>query len=608
MIGPVAAKGALDAGREVGRTLGNVYAWGVVGSIIGTFATGFVLINWLGTTAVIMAVACVLAAMAVFFQARSIGGWAWLAIIVLTATLATGSTQTTRSLGERLHLRTPLAENVIYFKQSQYSNVQVVESEENPMKREMHIDSLLHSTIDLDRPLDLIYSYQKVYAAITKRMFPGRPGVDSLMIGGGGYVYPQYMDAVYPASRTDVVEIDPEVTRAAKAAFGLPEDTAIRSFHEDARVFVDRLQHAAARGEEIARYDIIYVDAFNNYNVPFQLTTLEFTQNVREIIRPDGAYLIHLIDKFESALFLGALVNTVSEVFPYVYIFAEGIPVLEAASLRSTFVVAGFNHSLDTTDLDSECEFACKIFPFSESEFTKVTETPRRPVLTDDYAPIENLIASSARSYARERAYGDWAHAIEEASEDGGGEAALILAQEAMANFPEKVRLRAHTVNLLVDRGLQELERGAAEEAIPYLRRGLDIDSDHIRGRFALIDTYRKLEMIEQSIPLYTGLLDEDPTVRYNFATALAELGRYAEAAEQFQVVTQDMPNLAAGYNNYGNVLRLMGNLKGAVDQFRQALELESGFSDAQNNLTLVLALLQEGASEQSSPAAQSSR
>ena len=34
---------ALEIGRHTGRTIGSVYSWGAVGSIVGTFLTGYFL-------------------------------------------------------------------------------------------------------------------------------------------------------------------------------------------------------------------------------------------------------------------------------------------------------------------------------------------------------------------------------------------------------------------------------------------------------------------------------------------------------------------------------------------------------------------------------------
>ena len=43
MIGPVVAKMAVEQAAKAGSAIGDVYFWGAVGSIAGTFLCGFVL-------------------------------------------------------------------------------------------------------------------------------------------------------------------------------------------------------------------------------------------------------------------------------------------------------------------------------------------------------------------------------------------------------------------------------------------------------------------------------------------------------------------------------------------------------------------------------------
>lgn len=64
MISPVVAKMALDLGRKTGRTIGSIYAWGVVGSIIGTFMTGYYFVAEFNTTRIVVGVAVALGTMA----------------------------------------------------------------------------------------------------------------------------------------------------------------------------------------------------------------------------------------------------------------------------------------------------------------------------------------------------------------------------------------------------------------------------------------------------------------------------------------------------------------------------------------------------------------
>ena len=86
-IGPVVAKMALGEGRRVGSTMGSLYAWAAVGSIFGTFLTGFVLIDAFGSRAIVSGVAVLLALIGLALAAtqyRAGGAFlsTWLAFMV----------------------------------------------------------------------------------------------------------------------------------------------------------------------------------------------------------------------------------------------------------------------------------------------------------------------------------------------------------------------------------------------------------------------------------------------------------------------------------------------------------------------------------------------
>src|SRR6185437_15040828 len=63
-VSPVVAKLAVDRLKRFHRTgtaIGQVYAWGMVGSILGTFLTGFVLIDVVGTKGLVLLLGTMLA-------------------------------------------------------------------------------------------------------------------------------------------------------------------------------------------------------------------------------------------------------------------------------------------------------------------------------------------------------------------------------------------------------------------------------------------------------------------------------------------------------------------------------------------------------------------
>jgi predicted membrane-bound spermidine synthase len=57
MMAPFAVRLKLADARAGGRTAGNLYAVSTVGSIVGTFLAGFVLIAWLGSTNILLLMA-----------------------------------------------------------------------------------------------------------------------------------------------------------------------------------------------------------------------------------------------------------------------------------------------------------------------------------------------------------------------------------------------------------------------------------------------------------------------------------------------------------------------------------------------------------------------
>lgn len=140
-------------------------------------------------------------------------------------------------------------------------------------------------------------------AAVDRLMKESRQ-VSTFFIGGGGFIFPRWIESEFSdRSRIDVAELDPAVRLAVQKEMGLPADgeTAVHTLIGDARNVVDDLlrENAArvADGDQPVYYDFIYGDAFNDFSVPWHLTTLEFNEKVQSLLHPDsGVYLINVID------------------------------------------------------------------------------------------------------------------------------------------------------------------------------------------------------------------------------------------------------------------------------------------------------------------------
>src|SRR5512143_1612009 len=67
MISPVVVKLALSNLEKTGNVVGKIYAFSTLGSILGTFATGFYLISWMGTRSILLTMGIILVLSAVIF-------------------------------------------------------------------------------------------------------------------------------------------------------------------------------------------------------------------------------------------------------------------------------------------------------------------------------------------------------------------------------------------------------------------------------------------------------------------------------------------------------------------------------------------------------------
>ncbi|KAK4103319.1 S-adenosyl-L-methionine-dependent methyltransferase [Parathielavia hyrcaniae] len=115
---------------------------------------------------------------------------------------------------------------------------------------------------------------------------------------------------------TTVVELDPVVYKFASKYFQLPSNhTAVI---EDAVTYTSRL---AADGSG-ARFDYIIHDVFTGGAEPIALFTLEFMQNLHNLLKPNGVVAINYAGDFTHPP-PRIVVNTIRSVFPTCRIFRE---------------------------------------------------------------------------------------------------------------------------------------------------------------------------------------------------------------------------------------------------------------------------------------------
>ena len=391
-ISPVVAKMALDQGLPTGRTVGDIYACGAAGSILGTFATGYYLIAAMGTVQIIWAVSAVLTCMGIGYAAwkREIR----VAVVLFCflaglAFLLMGPGSTAKNPA------TPANENriTLFSKDTQYSYVSVDKMRGSDICT-LRLNNYVHGVAHTTNPAYLKLDYSRLFAAVTKRL-----GHDDdmafLCIGGGAFVMPRYVNWQYSGSHIDIVEIDPALAQIAESALGFEKKANMRLFHMDARNYINACHKDTAIEGKPIKYDFIYGDAFGDNAIPFQLVTREFNDYLNGIMSDNGAYMVNVIDTYSIGRFLGAYINTLEQTFPYV-------KVISRKDRETNFVVVASKKKLDFAGLENlDLLKQMDLWVLSKDEIDVLKQKAKGLILTDNFAPTDNLISSVAALQAK---------------------------------------------------------------------------------------------------------------------------------------------------------------------------------------------------------------
>jgi predicted membrane-bound spermidine synthase len=372
-LSPQLTRLALTDLGHAGRTAGRISAWATAGALAGTFFTGWLLISWVGVYALVLLASVGLVGLAAVLgrvhHRRRFG-------MAVSGVVGFGVVLT--YLGG---FASPCSVETDYY----CILVRQVHYQGEPLK-ELRLDRLTHSITKVDDPNYLLYPHWRTQTELVRLAASRTPSPRVLVIGGGGYTMPRWVEAFVPSAQVEVVEIDPAVTQVALKEFGVRQDTRIRSFNLDGRQYLQELAEPGA-------YDMIIQDAVNDLSVPYHLMTREYDARVRQLLKPDGLYLLTLIDDFSQGQFLHAAVATMRESFPSVQVLISSKTTMEGHGL---FVVAGSSRPLDMEEvgkvLAEQGVGPIRTRALSPEELGKLLAGSPPLVLTDRYAPVDDLM------------------------------------------------------------------------------------------------------------------------------------------------------------------------------------------------------------------------
>jgi spermidine synthase len=269
-------------------------------------------------------------------------------------------------------------ERLIFEKNSLYQYISVIE---DTAKNERYIRNnkreISQGGIYLNAPDSLLFEYSRI--SFISLAFLDREPRNVLFVGLGAGAMPRYFNKYYPEANMDIVEIDPDIEMVARKYFYFKENERMKVHLNDGRLFIKRTQK---------KYDIIFLDAYQNDYIPFHLATMEFLKEVKSRLKEGGVVVSNVLSPFRNKFF-DSMVVTYDKVFPQLYIFKG------RRSNNFVFIATPKSGIRDKEDISSIAQKiqASKKMDINLGEIGWTCEhcddyKTNAKVLTDDFAPV----------------------------------------------------------------------------------------------------------------------------------------------------------------------------------------------------------------------------
>jgi spermidine synthase len=370
-VAPWAIRLAVRDVAEAGAVAGRLYALSTLGSIGGTFLPVLYLIPQVGTrrTLLLAALALALASLPLLPR-RALAAPVLLLILVA---LPPGA------------VKAATDGKVLFEGESPYQYVQVVERADG--SRVIHLNEgwALHSI----RPAHGVMTGGYWDAFATLPLLDRAPAGRVAILGNAGGTVSTIVEAAWPGTRIDGVELDPLVSEVGRRYLGMGGPN-LHVHTGDARFWLE-----GAKGP----FDAIVVDAYRQPYIPFHLVSQEFFRLVRDRLGPHGVVAINVGTPPDLTGVVDWVARTMRSVFPAVQ-----------ASRYDPFnsVLIAYRDPADAAAAAGRLQAASGLArqPAGVLRRSLAPVAPGGDVLTDDRAPIEWLTDEALLRYLQEGAPG----------------------------------------------------------------------------------------------------------------------------------------------------------------------------------------------------------
>lgn len=367
-LGPAAVRLTATSAADSGRRSGDAWAVSTAGSVLGAFLAGFMLIPLFPISRVLLATALILLAL---------GAWgSWLS----TRALPLGQLAACAACGLLALRPVPASRYARAAVESAYGRVAVMDS---GAKRFLLVNGTSQSVMDLDGGES---ESQYVRALEWTRALRPRART-ALVVGLGAGLLPKALER--RGLVADAFEIDPAVADAAKTWF---------DYAPKGRIVIGDGRLALERSEKT--WDLAFLDAFGAESPPSHLFTSEFFLAMRDRLSPGGVLAVNLVTSVDrrDARAWTAVHKTLSAVFPSVRAFVASDPSEGLANVLLFASTGPLDAGPPAAPARSREEVALML---SRELVPTPAELSNAPLLHDDHAPLEFMLAGTARRWRR---------------------------------------------------------------------------------------------------------------------------------------------------------------------------------------------------------------
>lgn len=385
MLSPFAIKlykkSNIEAGKDIGEHSGTVLFWGTLGSIVGSFLSGFILIPHFGINSIIIGTGIILSTWSIiwfllFYKKNQKIIWLMIVGLLILASIWFSMPKNSKEF--------------IFQKDGVYEKIRIQDRVWNGHPtRFLYQDRSWSSAMYLDSD-ELVFDYTKYYELY--RLFNQNPK-DIFVIGGGAYSIPKAILKNSPNANIDVSEIEPEYFNLSKKYFNLEDTDKLNNLVEDGRRILTKNQK---------KYDAIISDVYYSiFSMPIHFTTKEFFTLSKSRLSDNGVFIGNFIGNLEpkNPSFILSEIKTFKGVFENSYFFAVKSPLL-ASGQNIIFLGVNGDKKIDFKSdevIDSQSpiirDLAKKSINIDNFNLSSYDE------ITDNFAPVEYLVGKDISKF-----------------------------------------------------------------------------------------------------------------------------------------------------------------------------------------------------------------